>query len=992
MHYRIEIIPLTQDLDITGKKVAKKISTILGIAIQRVATRTVYSLYSDILEPDARKFGEEIVNSVTEKVNLGEVSDNQWTWAIVIGFLPGVTDNVSNTALVALGDILGKDAQDVTRIYSSMEYLFYGTDLDRPKVESIATGLLANPLINSILCLPRDECTSKGFPVNQPEYIISTETNVEKINLDTDDDCLRSLSADRQWALSLGEMKAIRDYLMRIGDTAGRQSVGLDKRATDVELEVLAQTWSEHCKHKIFDAVIEYVDENGNKEIIDSLYKTYIKKSTFEIADTVDWLLSVFKDNAGVIAFNDDLDLVYKVETHNSPSALDPYGGAMTGIVGVNRDPLGTGMGANLLLNVWGYCFGSPFTASEEVPAGLLHPERIRDGVHQGVIEGGNQSGIPYALGWEYFDERFIGKPLVFCGTVGTLPKRINGSLGYEKDILPGDLIVMAGGRIGKDGIHGATFSSEVLTQESPSQAVQIGDPITQKMLSDFIIEARDLGLYRFITDNGAGGLSSSIGEISAVSNGCKLDLSNAPLKYPGLQPWEILLSESQERMSLAVPTDKIEEFSALAKSRDVEISVLGEFTDTGKFHVVYKEQTIAYLDLEFMHEGCPRMQLTAKWDCPQLNDPATTDTVPESNLEQLILNLLARLNICSNEFKARQYDHEVKALSIIKPFVGVACDVVSDATVNMIAPLSKEGIVLAHGVLPRYSDIDTYHMAASVIDLAVRRIIAVGGSLDRIAAIDNFCWPDPVKAAGNPDGEYKLAQLVRANKALYDFTKLYNVPCISGKDSMKNDSTKGGVKISVPPTLLFSTVGKMNDVSLAVTLDAKKVGDLVYIIGTTGREMGGSEYHAMCDLTSGAVPGVDAISAIRTYKALSSATTEELCHSIHTPAIGGLAAGFAKVAIAGRLGLRINVDAIPVSETLNLIELLFSESNSRFIVTIPPRNQSRFETVMADTKIACVGEVVGDEKLMFVRNRDLVVSLQISDMIKSYKTTLDSR
>ena len=451
----------------------------------------------------------------------------------------------------------------------------------------------------------------------------------------------------------------------------------------------------------------------------------------------------------------------------------------MTGIVGVNRDPMGTGLGANLLVNVWGYCLGSPFTDPKDVPEGLLHPRRLRDGVHKGVIDGGNQSGIPYGLGWECFDDRYIGKPLVYCGTLGTLPKKINGRNGWEKQIEPGDLIVMTGGRIGKDGIHGATFSSEELHKDSPVQAVQIGDPITQKRMGDFIYEARDKNLYRFVTDNGAGGLSSSVGEMASICGGCVMDLKKAPLKYAGMKPWEILISEAQERMSFAVPPEKIDEFMKLAADRDVEATILGKFTDDGKFRMMYGDKTVACLDIKFMHEGLPRLRLNAKWKAPKFAEP----DLKGRDVEKDLLGLLAKLNICSCEYKARQYDHEVKGLSVVKPFVGRERDVQGDASVFMVEPLGREGAVLSYGILPRYSDIDCYHMMASVIDLAIRRAVAVGARVDMISGLDNFCWPDPVQSEKTPDGEYKMAQLVRANKVLYDYTCAFNVPCISGKE-----------------------------------------------------------------------------------------------------------------------------------------------------------------------------------------------------------------
>ena len=384
-------------------------------------------------------------------------------------------------------------------------------------------------------------------------------------------------------------MKVLRDYFNNDEVRNVREEYGLSL-PTDVEIEVLAQTWSEHCKHKIFNSQITYWDDKGSS-VINSLFNTFIKRATKEINKP--WLVSVFTDNAGVIKFNKDHNLVMKVETHNTPSALDPYGGAITGIVGVNRDPLGTGIGARLIFNTDVFCFASPFY-DKELPPRLLHPRRIFEGVRRGVEHGGNKSGIPTVNGCIVFDERYLGKPLVYCGTGGIMPSMINGKPSHIKEIHNGDLIVMTGGRIGKDGIHGATFSSLQLDEDSPVTAVQIGDPITQKKMLDFLLEARDKGLYRSITDDGAGGLSSSVGEMAQLSGGCVIELDKCPLKYPGLDPWEILVSESQERMTLAVSPEKISEFLDHAGTRDVEATVIGTFTDSGKFHVKYGDKNVA--------------------------------------------------------------------------------------------------------------------------------------------------------------------------------------------------------------------------------------------------------------------------------------------------------------------------------------------------------------------------------------------------------------
>ncbi|MDD5169815.1 MAG: AIR synthase-related protein, partial [Syntrophales bacterium] len=626
----------------------------------------------------------------------------------------------------------------------------------------------------------------------------------------------------------------------------------------------------------------------------------------------------------------------------------------LTGIVGVNRDPFGTGKGAKLIFNTDVFCFASPMY-DKPLPKRILHPRRIYEGVREGVEHGGNKSGIPTVNGCIVFDDRYLGKPLVYCGTGGIMPARIQGQVTHTKEIAPGDLIVMTGGRIGKDGIHGATFSSEELHEGSPVTAVQIGDPITQKKMTDFLLKARDLDLYRCITDNGAGGLSSSVGETARLSGGCELDLKKAPLKYPGLNPWEILISESQERMTLAVDPQKIDEFLKLARKMDVEATVLGTYTDSGMFHIFYGDETVAYLRMDFLHNGLPQMKLNARWSSPRHAEPVVPAPV---DMGDALKKMLARLNICSKESVVRRYDHEVQGGSVVKPLTGIANDGPSDAAV--IRPLldSFEGIVVANGICPRYSDIDTYAMAACAIDEAIRNTIAVGGNLDHLAGLDNFCWCDPVQSEKTPDGEYKLAQLVRANMALYDYAVAYGVPCISGKDSMKNDYSIGDTKISIPPTLLFSTIGKIADVRKAVTMDAKKAGDLVYILGKTKRELGGSEWYALQDAVGNQVPQVDAKTAKTLYAALSKAIGSGLVASCHDCSDGGLGIALAEVAFAGGLGVNIGLARVPAEELDRDDEILFSESQSRFVVTVSPEKREAFEAALAGCVMGQIGTV----------------------------------
>ncbi len=942
---------------------------------------------------------ELFVNPVTEEER--GIEEELFDWVIEVGYKPGVTDSVGRTAKVAIEDLLGRKLQQTEAVYTSTQYLITGK-LTRQQIWKIGRELLANEVIENVLVLSHGEVMSGGLKVQPPVVRGTQEVHVKEYELNVDDEELIRISREGVLALSLEEMKTLKEYFNKPETIASRTAQGLPANPTDVEVEMIAQTWSEHCKHKIFNARVEYEDhEAGRKEVIDGLFKTYIVRATEEAARTVSWLVSVFEDNAGVIAFSERLNVVAKVETHNSPSALDPYGGAMTGIVGVNRDPLGTGKGAAPMLNLFAFGFGNPFSRIG-VPEKMLHPRRIRDGVHRGVIDGGNQSGIPLARGREVYDPRYGeigGKPVVYCGTVGTMPRMILGEGSEVKRVQPGDYIVMVGGRIGKDGIHGATFASEELHESSPVQAVQIGDPITQKKMSDLLLEARDLGLYRGITDNGAGGLSSSVGEMARLSGGCELWLERAPLKYQGLDPWEILLSEAQERMTLAVDPEKLDAFLSLAAEREVEATALGRFTDSGKFHAKYAGKTVAYVDMEFLHNGLPRKKLQAVWkrvsnEEPNLDEP--------DDFSLALKEMLGRLNICSIEKKLRQYDHEVKGLSVVKPLTGRERDVPSDATISLLEYGSYEGLILAEGICPHYSDIDTYHMAQSAMDEAVRRVIAAGGRLpdrDRILCVlDNFSWCDPEPSENNPDATYKMAQLVRACKGLYDYASYFGIPFISGKDSMKNDSIIEGKRVSIPPTILVTGLAKLKDVRKAVTLDLKHAGDCVYVVGETFDELGGSEYLRYLGerevgrpYVGNNVPKVNLQKAMAIYKALGEATENGLVESAHTPTFGGLGVALALTAFAGMLGLDVDLRNVPAEGVDRDSVLLFSESNSRFIVTVSQSNRERFEKCLAGVPFALVGRVTEEQRLR-VRGSGgrLLIDSDLTELKQAWKKTFE--
>lgn len=907
-----------------------------------------------------------------------------WTWLVEVSYKAGVTNPMALTAREALETALGGHLDPEAVVQTATQWLF-SSPPDSETVSTIKAGL-HNPLIQQAVVITRAEWKAgKRLPTLYPVVQGVGTRPVETVTLTTlEGDALVKLSKDRLLALTLPEMESIRGYFRDAATQAHRKAVGLPSEPTDVELEMVAQTWSEHCKHKIFGAHIAYSDTvTGETSEIKSLYSTYIKQTTRDLEKVRPFLRSVFHDNAGVVQFDDDTLVCFKVETHNSPSALDPFGGAITGIVGVNRDILGTGKGAKPIFNTNYLCFGDPSTPASEIPAGLLHPKTVLRGVHQGIVEGGNHSGIPTVAGGFLFDESYKGKPLVFCGTGGILPATVNGEATYIKHIDAGDLVVMLGGRVGKDGIHGATFSSLALDETSPTSAVQIGDPITQKKMLDFLLEARDLGLYKGITDNGAGGLSSSLGEMAESSGGVRIDLELCPLKYHGLAPWEILVSESQERMSLAVDKTTIEAFLALATRRGVEGAVIGQFTNDGWVDIRYERKPVGALSLEFLHKGLPPMQLKATWVPPvrrALPLPANLD------LSQTLLRLLADPTVASKEGLVRQYDHEVQARSVVKPFCGEKMDGPTEGAVLKLKAESDRGLTVTHGVCPRIGDSDPYQMALNAVDEAYRAHIALGGDPDNASALDNFCWPDPVESSYTPDGPYKLAQLVKTCRGLRDACLAYGLPLISGKDSMKNDAVMNGKKVSIRPTLLVSLMGVIEDVNKAMTTDFLAAGDLVVLLGETRPELAGSTLEKVLGTVLTGVPTVHPKRALSLYKAVAAALRRGQIRSLHDLSDGGLGVALAESALGGRLGAHVTIDELPGIEG-SAAQMLFSESPSRFLATVAPDRLEEFQKTLADQQVAVIGVVVPEPRLTIDRRAGTLVSLGLDEILTAWNS-----
>lgn len=950
--------------------------------IENVQVVKAYNFNCTFSDSEIKKISDDLLSDLVYQENrLGYsyYKELDYDIGIEVAYKNGVTDNVGRTTAQGVSYILNRKIS-FNSVKASTIYFFKGK-LTAEQIKTVAEKVLCNTLIEEYHII--DKNSFSGVEYFKEPSKQSDEEAVKTINLNVSDDELIKISNDGVLSLTLEEMRIIREYYTSPLIIEKREKLGLPANPTDIELELFAQTWSEHCKHKIFAADIEY--KNGNDiKTINSLFKTYIKGSTDQLGKNRDDLLSLFKDNAGVVKLNDKYAYCVKAETHNSPSALDPYGGAMTGIVGVNRDILGTGLGAYPIFNTDVFCFGSPFTDEETVPEGLMHPKRIFRGVHRGVKDGGNESGIPTVNGSITFDESFLGKPLVFCGTGGLMPLQVNGKDAYEKYVNPGDLIVMCGGLIGKDGIHGATFSSVHLTETSPTSAVQIGDPITQKKMVDFIIEARDMGLYSGLTDNGAGGLGSSVGEMAQFTDGARLDLDKCPLKYPGLKPWEILISEAQERMTVAVPKDKISEFTALAEKRAVDCAVIGEFTDSKTLECYYNGKIICHLDLDMLHEGNPKLKLKAEWKAPQEERVSSGNTDFDKSLEKI----LSRPNVASKESWVRIYDHEVQARTVNKPFTGKDNDGPSDGAVLKVFPDSNEGIAVTHGIVPRYSRFDTFHMAANAIDEAVRQAVILGADPAALVGLDNFCWPDPVESESTPDGKYKMAQLVRACEAVHDITIAYNCPCISGKDSMKNDYRKGNRKISVLPTLLFTVTGIVKDITKTVSFYFKKPEQLIYLIGETRAELGATEYFEMLNIKDGCVPKVNnPEKTFEVYKRIHKAIDKKLLQSAHDLSDGGLAVALAESAFSGKCGAEITIDNI--NSSLTDEEKLFGETPSRILVTVNKEDEEDFISVLGKENVYFLGKTTNESRLTIKSGARTIVNGELSKLKNIWKNSL---
>lgn len=918
MVWVIEVSNKPGVFDAVGHDVKKGIQDLGVKGVRDVSFSQIYRIYGRINSKAARRIARELlIDTITEEYRINASPEKgKGIHVIEIAYNDGVMDPAEESVLKGISDLGIKGAEGV---HTAKRYIIKGA-VHPEKARFIADKLLYNKTVQHIV---RKDLPETSFKRASYKFKL---VKVEILNKSKDE--LLDISGKGQLFLNAEEMLAIQSHFRKIG-----------RNPTDAELESLAQTWSEHCKHKTFRGKIEY-----NGKVINNLLKETIMKVTEELGR--DWCVSVFKDNSGIIRFDDDYDVCFKVETHNHPSAIEPYGGAGTGMGGVIRDPLGTGLGARPIANTDVFCFGPPDYPARKLPKGVLHPKRVMKGVVSGVRDYGNRMGIPTCSGAVLFDEKYIGNPLVYCGNVGLIPKNM-----AVKKVDAGDLILLVGGKTGRDGIHGATFSSGELhakSEEISGGAVQIGNAITEKKMTDAILKARDRRLYKAITDCGAGGLSSAVGEMGEET-GAEVHLEKVPLKYTGLSYCEIWISEAQERMVLAVSPENIDEIKDVFEMENVEAAVIGKFTGDKKLRLFYEGNKAADIDMDFLHNGLPDTKRKAVWKKPSYKD---MNFKSPSNLSLYLLKILSSWNVCSKEWVIRQYDHEVQGASVLKPLTGKENDGPGDSAALRPVLSSDKGIILSCGINPRYGFIDPYWMAASNIDEALRQIISCGGGLERAAILDNFCW-------GNTDNPEMLGALVRAAYGCYDIAKAYGIPFISGKDSLNNEYKAGRKSISIPGTLLISAVAVVNDVTKLLSMDAKEAGDLIYIAGVTKNELGGSHYLMLRGLVGNDVPTVDPVKAKLLMKRLHRACDKGLIRAMHDCSEGGLAAAAAEMAFAGGFGMEIDIKKAPCEDKRMRDDvILFSESNSRFIVEVPGKNKKEFESLLNGSDFGLIGFV----------------------------------
>jgi len=938
--------------------------------LERLDCYDLYFVMGDLAAADLDRLGCQLLSDpVTQAVSWEyldgpgvDVAAPKGSSLVEVALRPGVTDPVAEEIVRAASEL---SIKGLKRASTGQRFLIKGTDLRPEDVELLIRRLLANPVIHRY----KIGAIEPSFPseAEASQHVQQIETR----GLDAEQ--LLALSLERRAALDLDEMLAVQGYCKQ-------EQRGL----TDVEFETIAQTWSEHCVHKTFKARVEienYADLDPALQarypggVVNNLMRTYLKAATDQIG--APWVRSAFVDNAGIIDYDGAQEVSFKVETHNHPSAIEPFGGANTGTGGVIRDVLGVSARPIAATDV--LCFGPQDLPFKRLPEGVLHPRRVQSGVVAGVQDYGNKIGIPTVSGAIVYDEGFTSNPLVFCGCLGIAPLDM-----HPHEVFPGDRVIVLGGRTGRDGLRGATFSSMTMdaqTGEVAGASVQIGAPITEKGLIEVILRARDERLYSAVTDCGAGGLSSAVGEMSSEI-GADVELQDVRLKYPGLAPWEIWLSEAQERMVLAVPVVNVARLAEICAIFDVDLTDIGEFQPSGRLVVRYGGQVVLDLANEFLHHGIPQRRLKARLPEKRAGQAAGMAGQGAVDYSAALLRLLGHPNIASKAPIIRIYDHEVQGATLVKPLTGAANDGPSDACVlHPAGTAGRAALVLGAGVNPEYGKVDAYRMAASVIDEAVRNAVAVGADPERIAVLDNFCWGDPKR----PE---MLGSLLEAARACYDTALLYGAPFISGKDSLNNEYLgTDGKRHAIPPTLLISSLGRMDDYSLAVTMDLKEAGSLVYQVGAFNPRLGASHYRLAVDgqAFDGEVPPLEPKTPA-VYRALNNAIRARCVRACHDLSEGGLAVAAAEMSIAGRLGLHLDLPAgQPVLE-------LFGETNGCLLVEVSRAYKDAFEEYFEELPLRLVGTVRPDGRFTVRAEGQDVIDLAVDELVRAWNRQAEEK
>ncbi|TVR21995.1 MAG: phosphoribosylformylglycinamidine synthase subunit PurL [Ilumatobacter sp.] len=847
--------------------------------------------------------------------------------AIEITLLPGVTDAGATTLLTAAERLhVPLDGAATGR------RIIFAAGTDPELAEEVVRRVVANPIIERW-----------GPAPVEPPTLDDTARTTTAVTVP-----MRGLSATELGAL--GELRSLAlDPEELLAVQAHFEAEGRDP--TDVELETIAQTWSEHCAHKTFRAALTTDDGIDRPPMLVALR---------DCTDTIaaPFVRSAFVGNAGIVSYRDGITVALKAETHNHPSAVEPFGGANTGVGGVIRDVLGAAHRPVAVTDV--LCFGPPDISLADVPDGSLHPRRIREGVIDGVADYGNKIGLPTVAGAILYDPGFTTNPLVFAGCIGVAAER-------DPHDGPGvgDRVVVLGGRTGRDGIRGATFSSltmDATTGTVAGASVQIGDPITEKLLIDVLVGAEHL--YSAITDCGAGGLSSAVGEM-AEGVGADVELDLVPLKYAGLEPWEIWLSEAQERMVVAVPTGSLAELQARCDAAGVEMSDIGHFTGDQRLVVRSSGRTVLDLRTDFLHDGRPQRQMTAEMPTPSRT--ATGRTVDDPRA--VLLALLAHRNIASKAGTIHRYDHEIGGATLVRPLVGVEGDAPADG-VLLAAPLEAQGLAIGIGVNPWYGLHDPEAMARAVVDEAIRNVVAVGADPDRVSLLDNFSWGDPRRPS-------TLGELVAAVDGCCAGAAAHAAPFVSGKDSLNNEYTgSDGRRHAVPPTLVITAVAHHPDVERRITPVLRRPGNVLVLLGATAEEFAGSHLDLVLGEPDhpGIVPQSDPTAPVR-YRRLHRVMMGGLVEACHDVSEGGLAVALAEMCIAGRLGVRVEVLPHP-----DLAVALFAESTGRFLLEVAPGDLPLLEDVLDDA-IVVLGEVT-DEPILSIAG---LAPIDVSELVDAF-------